>query len=239
MTKADIAERNQMKDNGQEAAGQVFFSNRTNNCGECAALIEDSEMIYLFKNHEVICLTCADLDNLVYLPSGNTALTRRARKYSATSEIVWKYSKSRKRNERQGVLVTVGGLEKAEQECCSDEDIRESNRIKAAEIRKIKDAEYTRKFAEEIREIFPGCPPESATEIAVHACEKYSMRVGRSASAKEFDRGTITLAVRAHIRHKHTKYDSLLASGHERHDARELISDDIASVVSEWRKTVQ
>ena len=224
------------KANEQSSDGRVFFSNQGNTCKECNAEIENSELIFLCKGHNVLCLSCADLDHLEYLPSGDTALTTRARKYSSISEIVWKFSKARKRNERQGVLVTKEGLEKAEQECFSDAEIRERNRTKAAEVRKLRDVEYINKFAAKIREMFPGCPGKTDFEIADHACEKYSMRVGRSASAKMLDQQSIILAVRAHIRHRHTEYDSLLAQGHERYDARELVSDDIEFVLAQWKK---
>ena len=38
---------------------------------------------YMLKNETgALCLACADLDHLEYLPRGNVALTRRAAKYS-------------------------------------------------------------------------------------------------------------------------------------------------------------
>jgi len=212
----------------------VYYSNSETFCSECKAHIEKSEKIYLCGDNEVLCLSCADLDHLVYLPSGNTALSTRARKYSSTSEIVWSYSKARKRNERQGILVTEEALEKAEQVCLGDAEIRERKRVKAAAVSELKDSNYISKFAAKISEMFPGCP--NCDEIANHACEKYSMRVGRSASAKEFNPQDIILAVRAHIRHRHTNYDSLLAENNERQDARELVSGAIESVLEEWMK---
>jgi len=38
--------------------------------------------------------------------------------------------------------------------------------------------------------------------IVVHACRRYSGRVGRSAAAKEFRVEAIDLAVRAHVLHR-------------------------------------
>ncbi len=64
-----------------------------------------------------LCLARADLDHLVFLPRGNTALTRRARKYSTLSPVVVRFSRSRKRYERQGVLVEEQALGQAEHEC--------------------------------------------------------------------------------------------------------------------------
>ena len=52
-----------------------------------------------------LCLPCADLDHLVFLPSGDAALTRRAGKHSTLAAVVLKWSRARKRYERQGFLV--------------------------------------------------------------------------------------------------------------------------------------
>ena len=43
--------------------------------------------------------------NLFFLPSGNPKLTRRAKKYRQTYVVVVKFSQSRKRYERQGLLI--------------------------------------------------------------------------------------------------------------------------------------
>src|SRR5436190_1840302 len=56
-------------------------------------------------------MTCADLDELVYLPSGDAALSRRARMHSPLSAVVVRFSRARKRYERQGILVSEVALE--------------------------------------------------------------------------------------------------------------------------------
>jgi hypothetical protein len=53
-----------------------------------------------------LCLSCADLDHLVFLPAGDTALSRRSRKHSPLSAVVVRFNRARKRYERQGLLVT-------------------------------------------------------------------------------------------------------------------------------------
>jgi hypothetical protein len=85
-----------------------------------------------------------------------------------------------------------------------------------------------------VRELFPGCPPGTETEIAEHASRKYSGRVGRSAAAKTLDERAIRLAVTAHIRHAETEYDSLLAMGFERWDARAQVSMAVDNVLACW-----
>jgi hypothetical protein len=51
-----------------------------------------------------LCLDCADLGHLDFLPSGDAAMTRRAKRASRLSAIVVRWSRSRKRYERQGIL---------------------------------------------------------------------------------------------------------------------------------------
>jgi hypothetical protein len=61
-----------------------------------------------------------------------------------------------------------------------------------------------------------------------------SSREGRSAAAKSFDGAAIDLAVRAHIRHTETRYDSLLAGGADRHEARQLVGSVVDAMAARW-----
>ena len=158
-------------------------------------------------------LSCADLDHLVFLPSGDAALTRRSKKYSTLSAVVLKWSKARKQYERQGLLVEEPALKQAEIECLADEEARSRRRLREADRRAELDSTYIQRFAEKICQLFPKCPSKTAQSIAEHACRKYSGRVGRSAAAKAFDENAIGLAVRAHVRHVETPYDKLLIKG--------------------------
>ena len=216
---------------------KVFFSNRDSICGECGEELGRGDFITLTedRNRRPLCLTCSDLDHLIYLPSGDAALTRRARKYSILSAVVLKFSKARKRNERQGLLVEPQALEKSECECLADNEVRARRRERVAKRRKEMDRNYVKQFAERVRELFPGCPPGREVVIAEHACLKYSGRVGRSAAAKEFSEYAVRLAVIAHIRHAETEYDQYLADYYDRQDAREQVKDKVDSVLSKWR----
>jgi len=80
----------------------VFISTRNSTCGECKQELGRRAWITLDRKKNVLCLNCADLDHLVFLPSGDAALTRRSRKYSGLSAVVVKWSRARKRYERQG-----------------------------------------------------------------------------------------------------------------------------------------
>lgn len=85
-------------------------------CSECQAEILKGSLLFL-EQREPLCLACAGLDHLVFLPSGDAARTRRARKYSPLSAVVVRFSRARKRYERQGILVTPDALAQAEREC--------------------------------------------------------------------------------------------------------------------------
>jgi len=212
----------------------VFISSGEAACDECKEKLGRKAWITLDRQRKAYCLACADMDHLLFLPSGDTALTRRARKHSTLSAVVLKWSHTRKRYERQGLLVEEEGLRKAEEECLADKDIRERRRQREEERRTDLDREYIRRFAQRIREIFPKCPAGRETQIAEHACLKYSGRVGRSSAAKTLDVDAVRLAVTAHVRHRETLYDSLLASGEDRYEARHHVRDAIEEILESW-----
>jgi len=62
----------------------------------------------------------------VYLHRGDTALTRRATKHSKLRAVVVEWSRTRKRYERQVILVEEAALELAEEERITDADIGRS-----------------------------------------------------------------------------------------------------------------
>jgi hypothetical protein len=74
------------------------------------------------------CMDCADLGHLEYLPAGNAALTRRATKLSRVSVVVVRWSRSRKRYERQGILAEADAIEQAEAEPLSESEMPEHRR---------------------------------------------------------------------------------------------------------------
>jgi hypothetical protein len=213
---------------------KVFITTRESVCDECGEQLGHHAWITLADN-KAYCLSCADLDHLVFLPSGDAALTRRAGKYSTLFAVVLKWSRARKRYERQGLLVEESALQRAEQECLEDEDIRARGREREAARRAELDQEYVMQFARRVRELFPNCPVGRDQVIAEHACQKYSGRVGRSTGAKSLEEKFIRLAVIAHIRHTDTNYDKLLSQGMERWDARGEVQEEIDGVLERWR----
>jgi hypothetical protein len=214
---------------------KVFISNRESKCDECGEELGRKAWITLERDKGALCLTCADLDHLIFLPSGDSALTRRARKHSALSAVVLKFSRARRRYERQGLLVEDQGLQRAEVECLADEESRARRREREIDRRAELDSQYVGSFAARIREIFPHCPAGREQEIAEHACRKYSGRVGRSSAAKAFDEEAVRLAVVAHIRHRETNYDELLGKGCDRGEARARVREDVDRVCGQWQ----
>lgn len=211
----------------------VWISHSDNVCAECGESLAVGELIWL-HNDKVYCLECADLERLEFLPSGDHAITRRSTKYSQRVALVMKFSRARRRNERQGILAEPAAIRRAEAESLSDADLRAKRREQQAEQRVVKDQEYVGNFKDAILQRFPGCPAAEADSIAAHACEKYSGRVGRSADAKELAPRKIDLAVLAYIRHVHTPYDSLLVEGAPREEARAAIRSTVERVARQW-----
>jgi hypothetical protein len=181
-----------------------------------------------------LCMTCADLDHLVFLGAGDAALTRRAKKGSTLSAVVVRWSRTRKRYERQGILVEEAALEAAEQACLADEDARIRRRERDRERRAREDVDLQARMAGEINRLFPRCPPERAEAIARHTALRGSGRVGRSAAGRSLDADALTLAVVASVRHQDTDYDDLLMSGVPRDEARDQIRPAIDRLLAAW-----
>jgi len=213
---------------------KVFIAHRESKCGECGEELGHHAWITLQDEKGAVCLTCADIDHLVFLPSGDAALTRRSRKHSGLSAVVLKWSRVRKQYERQGLLVENEALERAESECKADAAQREMRRGQALLRRAELDEEYIRRFALRARALYPRCPAGRETVIAEHACRKYSGRVGRSAAAKELDDKAVRLAVAAHVRHAETNYDELLSGMIERHEARLMVRAAVSEILHNW-----
>ncbi len=137
---------------------KVFISHRDSICGECEESLGRKAWITLAGEKGALCLACADLDHLVFLPSGDAALTRRARKHSVLSAVVLKWSRARKRYERQGLLVEERALELAEDECLADADLRARRREREAERRAELDETFVDRFAAIVNKRSPSMP---------------------------------------------------------------------------------
>src|SRR5881275_1010143 len=72
----------------------VFDILRESKCADCGKELLGGDFLFM-EGERPLCLICADLDHLVYLPRGDTALTRRARKHRALSAVVVHWSRPR------------------------------------------------------------------------------------------------------------------------------------------------
>lgn len=207
---------------------------RKKHCAECRG---GPVGLLMLEEGAPRCLDCADLGHLVFLPRGDTALTRRAREESSLSAVVVRFNRRKSRYERQGVLVEEAALARAEERCLADVEVRRRRRARDARRRAVEDVRFTDAFATEIRRLFPACPAERAREIAAHASLRGSGRVGRSAAGRALSEVAVTSAVIASVRHVDTPYDQLLMSGLARYEARRRIAGVVEARLHEWRAT--
>jgi hypothetical protein len=216
----------------------VFSILRDSKCAECGEEIWHGNFLFM-ESGRPLCMRCADLDHLVYLGRGDAALSRRARKYSALSAVVVRFSRSRGRYERQGLLVEEAALERAERECLADADQRAARRERDEARRSEQDRDLAERMADAILELFPGCPATEARAIAEHTAARGSGRVGRTAAGQALEAEALTAAVIAAIRHRHTRYDELLMTGYDRGNARAAVRNAVDGVLDRWRRRMQ
>jgi hypothetical protein len=202
-------------------------------CASCSAHLEKGNLLTM-DDAGPLCMDCADLGHLEYLPRGDAALTRRAKRGSRLSAVVVQWSRARQRYERQGILAEVEAIATAERACLADTEVRLRRRERDAQRRVVEDKRFVAELAEAIRAQFPGCPAERAHRIARHAGARSSGRIGRSSAGRALDTEAVRLAVIAAVRHEDTRYEELLMSGTSRTEARELVRDDVDQVLRDW-----
>jgi len=93
----------------------VFYTVSDSKCSKCKQELRKKSLL-LMEGDSPLCLKCAGIADLVFLGRGDPKLTRRAHSYSSKYAVVVRFSKTRKRYERQGILVQPAALEKAESE---------------------------------------------------------------------------------------------------------------------------
>jgi len=79
---------------------KIFISSKESKWDERKENLGKKAWITLTEQKRALCLSCADLDHLVFLPSGDAAFIRRARKHSTLSVVVLKWSRARRQYER-------------------------------------------------------------------------------------------------------------------------------------------
>jgi hypothetical protein len=212
----------------------VFEILRDSACTECGAELPSGSMLFL-EAEQALCLACAGMGELEFLPAGDMALTRRATKYSGKIATVVSFSRSRGRYERQGILVESAAVEKAEAECTLDAADRAEARARAAKQRVKQDKEFVVQMTERILDLFPRCKPREARRIAEHTAKRGSGRVGRSEAGRKLEERALFAAVAAAVRHNHTNYDELLMSGVDRENARRRVGEQVDDILEQWQ----
>ena len=74
----------------------VFAASKPWTCAGCSTKFGRGDFLTM-DDAGPQCLDCADLGHLEFLPRGETALTRRAKKASRLSAVVMQWSRTRKR----------------------------------------------------------------------------------------------------------------------------------------------
>jgi hypothetical protein len=80
--------------------------NREWTCHRCGA----SGDLLMMEDPGPACLRCVGLDDLAFLPAGDALLSRRVKAKSTRCAVVVRFSRSRRRYERQGLLVEPPAL---------------------------------------------------------------------------------------------------------------------------------
>lgn len=93
----------------------VYIIVSESKCSQCNKEMTKGSFLMMDADNPY-CVACTSYKDLVFLPSGDALLTRRAKKYSNQSVVVVKFSRARKRYERQGLLVTEAALQRAHDE---------------------------------------------------------------------------------------------------------------------------
>lgn len=111
-------------------------------------------------------------------------------------------------------------------------DLAEATCQSRASAVQTRDTKFISQGRKLLREQFPLMPEESLEVILGHSFLKGSGRVGRTST--KTDKRKATLAVEAHIRHKLTPYEDLLASGKSREKARESVWPSVQAIKKAW-----
>ena len=78
--------------------------------------------LLMMENSGPACLRCLGLDDLEFLPAGDALLSRRVKAKSTRCAVVVRFSRSRRRYERQGLLVEPQALADAQRDLAARRD---------------------------------------------------------------------------------------------------------------------
>ena len=90
----------------------VFWTRKDSECAQCKTELGNGSFLFLEQDRP-LCMKCSGLDDLIYLPAGDAKASRLAKNYSPRYAVVVRFSRSRRRYEKQGLLVEKPALERA------------------------------------------------------------------------------------------------------------------------------
>ncbi len=98
-------------------------------CDGCGRVLFGGSLLFM-EDNAPHCMECAGMGDLEFLPSGNATLTRRAKKRSETAAVVVRWSRARKRYERQGLILEPEAVRAAEESILTPEERAERERLR-------------------------------------------------------------------------------------------------------------
>ncbi|KXA93499.1 hypothetical protein AKJ64_00400 [candidate division MSBL1 archaeon SCGC-AAA259E17] len=177
-------------------------------------------------------------DGWDFLPSGDGALTRKVRRGPHCILMKKKHGHSKP----VGTIAPSDNIEQAREELGGEEGAKRREKSKKRGQKK-REKRITKNLKKKIRQQFPSIPKKKLEEVTSKARRKGSVGsadwVYFSSEEEEEEslRQTARLAVKAHIRHKHTDYDQILLQGVPKGRARFIVSGQIEEVLEKWKKT--
>ncbi|RYP05313.1 hypothetical protein DL764_003911 [Monosporascus ibericus] len=171
-------------------------------------------------------------EGYIFLPKGNVYMTSHCRKQTlAANETVFRVLADGEKGKAAGIRVPA----RVHEAVRASHDATRHERARAVHK---KDARLESAFVDAALGLFPRAPAAELRGVAVRATWKRSGRVGRS-GALDLER-RVSLAVRAHVRHRRTDYDRLMRrSGFSRERARAETWPKVEEVMRLWRGDIQ
>ncbi|PYI04139.1 hypothetical protein BO78DRAFT_348139 [Aspergillus sclerotiicarbonarius CBS 121057] len=161
----------------------------------------------------------------VFVPKGDVYITRHCRsKTKESGQIVYVVYDNRGKS-------TLGLRVPADVHAAVLQSAAETAESRAHAV-KLRDEKDSGRARELLRTHFPLMPEESLDTVLQHAFLKGTGRVGRV--SKLSDERKANLAVEAHIRHTHTRYESLLKDGKGRDQARKATREVVQAIKTTW-----
>ncbi|RKU44143.1 hypothetical protein DL546_004964 [Coniochaeta pulveracea] len=160
----------------------------------------------------------------VFVPKGDMYITLNVRKRTHASGQAL-YVVVNKKKQPIGLRCPVEIYDEVKQ----DSEATKASRQKVVEHR---DAAIKDEFRSALLRIFPKVPEDHVEQILTLTLKKRSGRVGRTSKLDLEER--VQLAVKAHIRHNCTDYDSLLRSNVPREEARRQVGPKVQEIARSW-----